>query len=221
MDQRHQDYIDYYRARVKKYENNPMYKNSYLSEKAIFEAISSCKELSEFKAKLDQGNLTLKNAVALIRDQETARLKFYEEIKETIKARGCAAILAALDSFTNIQDLITETNNIRQKSSLEESVDGFVSNFYGDFIALENIQVDEQADVPSRWRAERKQSKEKTIADGRELYRETTLPRAREWDPSWNMNHNLVWEERHRRLIPVPDETIKHRITEHKNYLGL
>lgn len=33
MDQRHQEYLDYYRVRMSKYENNPLYKNSYQSEK--------------------------------------------------------------------------------------------------------------------------------------------------------------------------------------------
>lgn len=221
MDQRHAEYIDYYKARMKKYEGNPLYPNSYASEKALYDAIAGITDLEEFKTKMQQGNLHTKNAIALVKDQETAEKKHWEDLKEPIKAKGCASVLAVIDSFNDVMTMITETNNIRQKNSLEQSVDGFIDGFYSDFLALENIEVYEKADVPSRWRAEREDSIREMKADGKKLFAEVTLPRAREWDPNWKWNHELVWEDRHRRVIPVPDETIRRRIPQHKNYLGV
>lgn len=221
MDQRQAEYAEYYKVRMKKYEGNPLYKNSYETEKALYELMATATSEAEYKAKFQQGNLNTKNAIALVKDQETAEKAHWESLQETIKAKGCAAILAVIDSFNDVMTMITETNNIRQKNSLEQSVDGFVDGFYSDFLALENIEVHEKADVPSRWRAEREDSIREMKAEGRKLFEEVTLPRAREWDPDWKWNHDLVWEVRHRRVIPVPDETIKRRIPQHKKYLGV
>ncbi|MFO1471627.1 MAG: hypothetical protein U1F27_11380 [Turneriella sp.] len=221
MDQRQAEYAEYYKVRMKKYEGNPLYKNSYETEKALYELMATATSEAEYKAKFQQGNLNTKNAIALVKDQETAEKAHWESLQETIKAKGCAAILAVIDSFNDVMTMITETNNIRQKNSLEQSVDGFVDGFYSDFLALENIEVYEKADVPSRWRAEREDSIREMKAEGRKLFEEVTLPRAREWDPDWKWNHDLVWEVRHRRVIPVPDETITRRIPQHKKYLGV
>lgn len=221
MELRHQEYIDYYKLRLKKYEGNPLYPNTYASEKALYDAIAGAADLNEFKARLEAGNLANKNANALVKDQETARLKHYREINEPIRAKEPERILEVIDSFTQVMDMITATNEIRQKVSLEVSVDGFVDQFYADFLVLENLEVERKADVPSSWKGEIEENIRETIADGRELYNETTLPRAREWQADWKLDHEQVWEDRHRRVIPVKDETIRRRIAEHKAYLGL
>jgi len=221
MDQRHADYIEYYKTRLKKYENNPLYKNSYQTEKALYDAIATITVLDDFKIKMQEGNLHAKNAIALVKDQETAEKRHWEDLKEPIKARGCGQVLDVIDSFTDVGTMITQTNDIRQKNSIEQSIDGFTDGFYGDFLVLENIEVLEKGEVPARWKAEREESIREMMAEGQKLFEEVTLPRAREWDPQWKWNHDLIWEDRHRRVIPVPDSTIKRRIPQHKKYLGL
>jgi len=47
------------------------------------------------------------------------------------------------------------------------------------------------------------------------------LPHARKWEPDWQFNFDLIWEERHRRLIPIPDEELKKRVRQFKTYRGL
>ncbi|MBX7058685.1 MAG: hypothetical protein K1X75_11525 [Leptospirales bacterium] len=221
MDQRHQDYIDYYKARMKKYEGNPLYPHSYAAEKAIYEALASCKELAEFKSKLEAGKLNLKVALALVKDQETAEKKHWEELKEPIRAAGCQRILDVIDSFDDVMQMIDATNLLRQETSKLISVDGFADYFYSDFIGIENIEEDEKGEVPARWRKERDEAVRHAYEEAHKLFREVTLPRAREWKPDWQMDHDLVWEDRHRRLIPIPDESVKRRIPEHKKYLGI
>lgn len=221
MDQRHQEYAEYYKSRMRKYENNPLYSNSYAAEKAMYEAIAGAADLDDFKKRMEGGDLNFKVAVALVRDQEIARKKHFEEMNQPIKAKGCVQILAALDSCSNVMDLVTTTNELRQKNSLEQSVDGFVGEIYSNFAALENMEEYKRAEVPSRWKTERQQGYDDTVAAGRKNYREVRLPRAREWDPNWRMDYDLVWQDRHRRLIPVKDDTLRRRVQEHKTYWGV
>jgi hypothetical protein len=54
--------------------------------------MAGCKELSEFKGWL--GNLNIKNAVALIKDQAITRKENFLKMKEIIRAKGPAEILA-------------------------------------------------------------------------------------------------------------------------------
>jgi hypothetical protein len=59
------------------------------------------------------------------------------------------------------------------------------------------------------------------IDSGREAWVKDVLPSVRNWDPDWKFNFDLIWEERHRRLIPVPDEIVKKRIEQFKRYRGI
>lgn len=219
MEQRHQEYIDYYRTRLRKYENNSLYKNSYESEKALLDAIAACEKLEDFKAACDKDKLPFKNAVALMRDQETAWEKHYLEIKETIRAHGSREILNYLDEANDLPALIARINELRQKNSNEVSIDGFTDHFYSAFTALENVEVWERAEVPSRWKSEMKENIKESIKSSREVYRSETLPSARMYDPNYHFDYDLVWEDRHRRLIPVKDETIKRRLEQFKSLI--
>jgi hypothetical protein len=220
MDQTHQEYIDYYRARVKKYEGNPIYPNSLASEEAILQALESCATLGEFRGKMESGDLALKNARALVRDQETCRAAAYREMKEFVKARGSEQILAELDSLKTVMDLTSRVNEIRARNSIEQSVDLLTDTFYGDFLAMENIETWRKAEVPSKWRKELDSWAEDSIREGRKIWSEEFVPRARQWDPQWRFHYELLGEERHRRKIPLPDGTVKRRIEDHRKYRG-
>lgn len=219
MEQRHQEYIDYYKARLRKYENNPLYNNSYASEKVLLDALMACEKLEDFKAACDSSKLPFKNAVALIRDQETAWEKHYHEIKEDIRAKGCREILNYLDEAGDLHSLIARTNELRQKSSNEVSIDSFTDEFYSSFTALENMEVWEKAEVPSRWKSEMREKIEESIKSSREVYKDVTLPSARMYDPNYRFDPKLVWEERHRRLIPVKDETMERRLAQFRSII--
>ncbi len=220
MDPRLQAYEGYYRARVRKYEGNPLYPNALAAEKALYDALVSAKTGDEFKKKLFGENLHLKNAIALVRDQETARLKYYEEIKETIRANGPRMILAELDSIEDVTQLTTRVNELHNKNSVEISVDELLDEFYSDFTALENIEVYEKAEVPARWEAEFCAAAKEMREAEKKDWRESVAPNARNWDPNWKINYDKLWEERHRRRIPIPDESLKRRIAEHKLATG-
>ena len=96
MDTLLEDYKSYYKSRMDRYENDPLFAFSYQSEKALSQAMDSCGELIEFKTKI--GDLNIKNAIALVKDQETARLAHYKALQEVIRALAPTWILEKIDS---------------------------------------------------------------------------------------------------------------------------
>ena len=219
MEQRQQEYIDYYRARLRKYENNPLYRNSCASERALLDALTACEKLEDFKAACENGQLPFKNALALMKDQESAWEQHYLEIKEEVRALSSTRILKFLEEAKDLYSLIEKTNEIRLKNNNEISVDGFTDEFYSAFTMLENIEVWDRAEVPSRWKDEMRNNIRESVDKARELYNDITLPSARMYDPGFRFDFDLVWKERHRRLIPVKDETMKRRLATFKSII--
>lgn len=221
MDQRQKEYAEYYYARMKRYEGNPMYKNSYETEKALYELMRDAKTKEEYQKKFFGEKLNIKNAIALAKDRETARLKHYQEIKEPIRARGCQEILDVVDSFETEAEITTEIPKLQQKNSIAISVDGFADYFFSDFPVLETLEVARRAEVPSRWKSEKEDYIKDTIAKGKQDWQEQIIPNARQWDPGWKFDYSLIREERHRRKIPVPDSVVERRLKEHQEYRGI
>ena len=220
MEERHKKYVKYYETRMKKYENSKLYSRSYETEKSLFDAISTVSDLNEFKTKLEEGNLAVKNAIALTKDKETAFKELYHKLKEFIRAQSSEEILEKIDEAKTDQDVVNIVTDIDQKNSVKISIDLFTDEFYSDFKVLEDMEVWEKAEVPDEWKAEIKENIQDDIAKGSKQWENDILPNNRNWDPDWSFNYDLIWEERHRRLIPVPDDVVKKRIEQHKNYRG-
>lgn len=222
MEQRHQEYIDYYRSRMRKYENNPMYQNSYQSEKAIYEAISGIQKLEEFRDIMETQKLHIKNAIALTKDKMLAEQRVFLELKEVIRARTSEKVLAVIESVSSETELVNTVNKIGTEVMKEISLDLMTSTFYSDFTALENIIVWENAEVPNEWKNEvNKKWAEDAKFEFNKIWNTTVLPEARKWFANWDLNYELLWEDRHRRLIPIPDEILTIRIAEHKKIRGI
>jgi hypothetical protein len=221
MEERHKQYVKYYESRIKKFENSKLYSRSYETEKALYDAISTASDLNDFKTKLEKGNLAVKNAIALTKDKVIAFKELYLKLKEFIRAQSSEEILEKIDEAKTDQDVVNIVTDIDQKNSVKISVDLFTDGFYSDFKVLEDLEVWENAEVPDEWKTEIKETIQKDIADGWKQWKEDILPNNRNWDPNWNFNYELIWEERHRRLIPFPDEIVKKRVEQHKNYRGI
>jgi hypothetical protein len=222
MEQRHQEYCEYYKSRMLKYENNPIYKNSYKSEKALYDAITSSADLEEFGRKVEEENLAVKNAIALVKDQETARAEFFEDLKEYIKLHAPLRVLETIDAVKTDMELVNKVSEIEADVNIEITLDLMTDYFYYDFHILEEIEVYENAEVPDEWKSEINNEYPQSMIDsGREAWVKDVLPSVWNWDPDWKFNFELIWEERHRRLIPVPDEIIKKRIEQFKRYRGI
>lgn len=222
MEKRHEEYIKYYEVRFKKYENNPLYKNSYQAEKKMYEAIKNAKDLKEFGEILKKEKLNLKCAIALVKDQETARLNHYKSINEHVRAKAPEMILQIIDDVQDINELTAKVSEIDTKISREISIDLFTDQFYYDLLNLENIEIYEKARLPEgEWKEESKKFLEREINHFKKSWNENILPENRKWQNDWDLNYDNIWEDRHRRKIPTPDEVVKTRIEEHKKYRGI
>jgi len=222
MDQRLQEYLDYYKIRMNKYKDHPLYQNSYESEKRMYDALNSCENLEEFRSKLADENLPLKNAVALTKDKSLARKELYENIKEVVRKKAPEQILAMIEAVQSVNELTKRANEIEAAVGIEISIDLLTSYFYSDFIALENIEVWQHAEIPAEWQKEiHEEWVNETIAEGKKLWEEVVVPESQKWQPDWKFNFELIWEERHRRLIPVSDDMVEKRIQQFKTYRGI
>jgi hypothetical protein len=223
MEKRHEEYIAYYNARMKKYEGNPLYARSYAVEKKMYEAILRCAKLEDFRSVIEKDHPEVQCAIALVKDQETARLAHFKKMQETVRALSPERILKEIDQAKTAMDVATMIPKIDQEVNILVAADNFMSGFYFDFTALENLAVDEaiKNDVPKEWQKEIAGSIDEQLKEHRELFQNTTLPDRRNYTPDWIYDYSLVWETRHRRTIPFPDAVVKRRIEEHKRLIGI
>ncbi|MDO5836876.1 MAG: hypothetical protein Q4P17_10230 [Methanobacterium sp.] len=222
MEKRHQEYLEYYQARLKKYEHNPLYPHSQQSQEALYQSIASSKNLEEWGQKVENQQLDLKSAIALVKDKETARKKFYQDLNEQIRLHAPVKILEIVDSVKTEAELINTVNKIEGEVNIEITLDLFTHAIIDDLMMLEEIEVHQTAEVPEEWKKEINHDyPQELINQGRKDWVEMVEPNARQWDPQWKFNLDLIWEERHRRLIPFQDEVLKKRVDQFKTYRGL
>lgn len=212
------EYIAYYEARMKRFEGNPLYPNSFNSEKALYDAIASCEKLEDFKDKESSGNLSVKNAVALVKDQAAAELEHYTELKEAVRAKAPEETLQVIDKAQTALDVANIASDVETKWSKEIAVDLFTDAFYDSYLShLEHIEVLQKAVVPDQWKKEQEQS----LADEIQSFKES-LASDREnngaWQSGWRLNTDSLWEDRHRRKVPLPDDSLKRRISEYDQH---
>ena len=204
---------------MKRWQGSDIYTNSYRSEKALYDLVASCKSMEELQTRAEEvRSLSLQNAIALVKDQETFRKKVYDDCKEFIRAKGPAAILEKTDAVQSDMELVETVNRVLQQNSIEITVDQLVNFFYSDFVPMENIEVYQQANVPGEWRKRCDEYARDTMESGKKIWQENQLPEARKWQEGWTLDYALLHEERHRRLIPVNDEELEKKIILHKKY---
>ncbi|NLH50471.1 MAG: hypothetical protein GX444_17990 [Myxococcales bacterium] len=223
MDQRHQEYLEYYRVRLQKFEGNPLFPRSEAAERAMFEAIRDAVDLAAFGKRVLGEHLHVNCAVAYVYDTSKAWADLYLSIKEPVRAKPFQEILAALDAkeFTDVNELNSMASDIQTRWNIPISMDELLRNtFWPGWTVLENLEVWAAAEVPAAWRAERDGWIAEQNLEGKKLWRENTLAEARKFDPNYCPNWDLLWEERHRRLIPVADEHLRRRIAEYRQYVG-
>jgi hypothetical protein len=202
---------------MQRWQNNAVYSNSYLSEKALYEFVVACGTMEALQGRAEEFKaLTVKNAIALVKDQEALREKAYKYCKETIREKGPANILAQADTVQTDMDLVSMVNKAMQQNSIEITVDELLAMFYSDFVIMENIEVYQQAEIPGEWKEKVKGYAQDIFDSCKKLWQQEQLPAARQWQPAWILDYNLLHEERHRRLIPVNDTELDKKIALHK-----
>ena len=217
MDSLLNDYKTYYKVRMERYEGDPNYPHSYESEKALYEAMNSCDELAEFRDKL--GDLNVKNAIALVKDEESARLQHFEKHEEKVRALAPKRILEKIDTAQSPNDVAMISSEIEQEVSNLISIDGFYDVIGSDLIPLlEDLEVTKKAEIPSKYESDRQHSVSEIEASIRSRIHDVH-EQAHHWDPNWKMDLNVVWETRHRKKIALEDTQLENRLNQLKMYM--
>ena len=215
MDQLLADYKAYYKARMDRYEGNPMYTFSYQSEKALSDAMNSCNKLIEFKDKI--GDLNIKNAIAMVKDKATARLKHYEELKETVRALEPKLQLERIETAKTDMDVVEIANNASHEAMILIAVDELHDHFYTDVIpSLETIEMLRNIEGAQQYQSDIDYSIQEELKKLKEGIQDLE-ENAQSWQEGWKFNPDLIWEHRHRRKIPLPDAVLEKRLNEYKN----
>lgn len=222
MDQRHADYIEYYRARLARcHASAALYPHTLAAEQAMFEAISSAPTMESFGKRVHGEGLHVACAVARVRDVETAEAAFWQERAETVRAAPHLEVLKALDEQPppTVQDLLSMVSSILDGWNLRISADEMLRDeMWNDFKILEDIESDRVAHVPQEWQAERAARAQREVDRGREHFEHTTMPERRKFLPDWQPDWQALSEPRHRRLFPVSDEVLERRVANHREY---
>ncbi len=154
MESRHQEYVDYYRVRYEKVAREPSYPHTARAEWEMYQAIAGAPSLEAFGEILQSQGLNVKVAVARVRDQYTARARFYSELQETVRAGASLEILQNLDAkdYTDVMDLMSMVSDVETRWMIHISSDEhLIEEFWGDWKVLEDIECMQYAPVPDRW----------------------------------------------------------------------
>lgn len=215
MDQLLIDYKAYYKARMDRLEGNPLYPFSFQTEKALSDAMDSCNDLIEFKDKV--GDLNIKNGIAMVKDKETARLKHYEELQETVRSIGPKLNLERIDQAKTDVDIVEIATKADHEAMILIAVDLMIDHFYSDIIPrLETLDMLKNIEGAEKYRADIEYS----IKHEQEKVREGVndlVSNAQSWQQGWSFKPDLIWEFRHRCKIPLPDAVLEKRLYEYKN----
>jgi hypothetical protein len=224
MEQRHQEYVEYYRARLARAQSNAaLYPHSAAAERALFEAISTARSLDEFRERERAGKLSLGCAIARIRDVQRAEADLYLELEETVRAQPYLEVLRLLDQSPpqTVEDLNTLVSSTHDRFNREIVRDETLRDeFWGDWKVLEEIECDERAEVPERWREERRRAVAEELQRGTRHWREH-VAEVRKLVPDYEPDWNGLWEMRHRRRFPLADKVVAGRVEDHKRYVGV
>ncbi len=212
-----EEYKDYYRVRAERYANNPNYRNSYEAEKNLCDAFLNCSQMEEFRSKASL--LSFKCASALTKDKYIMEQAFYNEIQETVRINASKRILAMIDRYDNVMDLITMVNEELNKNNIEISMDEANRQFHADWEWIDNIEVYENAVVPDEHKQDMINTAnwyKKTIVDSVINLEEQNS----HWQTGWKLNPDVILEYRHQRLLPYKDEHITEQLKKYKSIIN-
>jgi hypothetical protein len=190
------------------------------AERALLDAIRGAATLEDFKQRLERDRLDLAAARALVQDKETARVAHFDALAEPVRARTSRAVLQAAEQATSVQQLVQLVSEAEQRGQLELAADAPYASFADEVLKLEALDVRRLAQVPSQWRAEDDAALQEERASHRAHFEAHTLPRAKQWSPTWRLEASKFHEPRHRRLVPVPDDVFARRVAEYVALLG-
>ncbi len=213
-----EEYKAYYKTRADKYAGNPNFPNYYDAELRLSDAMQGCAVLEEFKDRI--GDLNERCANALTKDQNILELKHFEKHKEDVRALLPKRILEKLPSCANVNDLITMVTEESNKNMIEISLDEANRFFVSDWEYVDTAEVYANAVVPDKYKKQMQDwanTVRKSIADGAK----STEADLQHWKEGFRLNPDVIFEYRHRRLLPYADEHVREQMERFKKIINL
>lgn len=209
-----EDYKAYYRARSQRYDGHPHFKRLALAEKNLADEMERCTDLNAPNPKIKQ--LAERSAIAQSMDMAAYRYEVYTALKETIRAKGNQELMDYFASHPDGEALEIGRANVEisVKNVNEIGEDITILDHFMDLVrSLEVIEWYEYGEaIPEYETKMRKQAAQLKIKYSEE--KQWFLHEARKYYPDYDFRWQLLWEERHRRLIPFPDQVIAARTAE-------
>ncbi len=217
MDNLLEEYKAYYALRAERFANNPNYSNSYKAEKDLSEAMQSCNTLDEFKERM--GNKNELCAIALAKDEYIIEKQFFEKHQEKIRQSAAENILAGVDNYDNVMDLISFITETENKNSIKISMDESNRMLIEEWSSLDTIEMFENAVVPDKYKNDMLNSAKNIKEEMNE--RVKSLEENNDaWESGWRLQPDVVLEYRHKRLLPYKDEHINEQLSKFKSIIN-
>lgn len=217
-DQRLEEYRAYYKARTERYAGNPHRKNSYEAEKKLSDLFDRYDTLEEIGQNL--GHLNVDCAFATVRDQYEMESEYYESVQEPVRKKGADNILANLDKYTDLNDMMTMINDLSNKNNVEVTADeGSGKALFDNWKQIDEIDIFTKAVVPAKYKSNMMETVAKTKQSIVENVKSTedTLGK---WVEGWRMKPELTREYRYRHVMPYSDEEIEEHLKKFKNIIN-
>lgn len=214
-EQRLSEYREYYRARAARFAANPLYPATAAAEAALADAVEAATSLADLQERVVGGELALKCGIALARDQASARAALFARAAESVRAQGPAEILATIDGVRDAAALASLTGGAEQRAAQAVTVDELTRLWTRSLAALENIEVWQTARVPGRWAAELDGHAAEAGRSEQDAWARVTAA-AQAHQPGWRLDDARAREDRHRRLVPMPDGAFERRLAQHR-----
>jgi hypothetical protein len=206
------DYRDYYRSRARRYAANPLYPETAAAEQAMADAVDAAASIDDLRTTAIELSLAMGHALA--RDQARARAAVYAATDEVVRAQGPAEVLAGIDTAADAPALASMLSAIEQRTGTAVTIDELTRLWAMSLTTLENVEVWRTAQVPDRWRTELAGHATEALAAERAGWAEV-VTQARQHQVGWTFDPAVARAERHRRLVPVTDQTFERRLAEH------
>lgn len=217
-DQRLEEYRAYYKARTERYAGNPHRKHSYEAEKKLSDLFDRYDTLEEIGQNL--GHLNVDCAFAGERDQYEMESEYYESVQEPVRKKGADDILANLDKYTDLNDMMTMVTDQTNKNSVEVMSDeGSGKALLENWKQIDEIDIYNNAVVPAKYKSNMMEAvantKKSIVEDVKST--EDTLGK---WIEGWRMKPELTREYRYRHIMPYSDEEIEAHLKKFKNIIN-
>jgi hypothetical protein len=214
-DQRMDEYRAYYRARLRRYDGNPLYPNMAQAERELCACVEASSSVEDMQRRVLAGGHCVDCGRALLRDQANARVALYSETADAVRAQAPAEVLASVDSVTDAAGLASLASSAQARTDAAVTADELTRLWTQSIASLENIEVWQSAVVPDRWRDQLDEFVADTTRAEREAWAQVQA-RAAHHLPGWRFDESAAREQRHRRLVPLPDAVIGRRLAQHR-----